>query len=1060
MPRSSTVCLLALLLAAACAAQGRPAAPHSSAKPTPRAERAAKPAADSSKEPFVIESYVTKARFEKDGASGQDLAVRVRVQNDSGAQQLRELVFPYNAANQQIEIRYVRVRKADGTLSSGDASSKDTEQVPENAYANLKVKHVSVPPLVPGDTLEYEIATKLVTPFAPGEFWFAHTFQAGAIVRDERLEISVPAGRKVIVKSAAAAPPETAQANGRTIYRWKHATFSVKSNDAPASRTNAAPPDILLTSFADWAAVARWYAPLENGRAEPSQEIRAKVAELIADKSGALAKAEALYDFVATQVRTVDVPLTRAGWQPRPAADVLAGKYGDAADKSNLLAALLRAAGLDAETALVPFTGSLDKAVPSPAQLDHAITVLALGGETIWMDSTTEVAPFRMLASPLRNKAALLITMAGASKLVDTPADPPFPSSQHVEIDGRIDSLGKLTARAHYAMRGDTELVLRLAFHRTPQPQWTQLAQTILTLDGLRGEVTAVKPGDPAATHDPFDLTIDFKQPAFLDWASKRQSGPLPLLVIGLPDPPQDAAKPVEIGSPLNVDVKLKIELPDNLSAQPPVSSAVSRDYADFRSSYAFSGHALTAERELDFKLHRLPASRADDYKDFARAVTADQNRPIVVTNTSPGEPAIPSSATADDLVETALAAMDARNDASAAPLLARAVELNPKQKQAWNNLGLADFRLGKLDEATAAFRRQIALDPADPHANEYLGLSLERLGKNDEAAAAFRRQTEIDPLDANAHIALGGILLAQRDFARATVELDKAAILSPDNAPLQLDLGRALLNSGDPAKAIAAFEKAAALSPTAPVWNDIAFNLADATVALDKAQQYADSAIRANTAAIGKIDLQHVAQSQLRKVSSLAECWDTLGWVYFQKGDFASAERYVRAAWAVDQNGEIGDHLAQVYEKRGEKDRAIKMYALALAAPGSTPDTRARLTLLLGSNSGIDDLVAQAGPQLDAARTIPAGKFVAGDGRADFFIALSPGTKSARADAVRFISGSEALRPLAEKLRLLDYGEMFPNSSPVKIIRRATLACSKSGCALTFVSAGEARAD
>ena len=1066
MNRFLTILLCALAWFSDSFAQTKPTPNHPPATAKANAATSTrKPASDYSKEPFVIESYSTTARFENDGTGEQDLVVHARVQNDAGAQQLRELVFPYNSASQQIEIRYVRVRKADSAVVNAAAdAAKDVPVLAETAYAGFKEKRIAVPPLAPGDTLEYEISTRLVTPFASGEFWFAYAFQSNAVVRDERLEISIPADRKVILKSSPAAPVETTSANRHTMYRWKHANLTVASGGSAkeqADRLKSKQPDIQLTTFASWDAVAHWYARLEQGRTEPTPEIRAKVAELIQGNSDILAQAQSLYDYVATNIRSVELPLGQAGWQPHSAAEVFANKYGDAADKNILLAAMLRAAGIDSQTALLPYTRALDRSVPSPAQFDHSITAFPRGADTIWMDSTTEVGPFRFLAAPLRNKAALLVAPDGAGKIAQTPADPPFVSAQHVDVDGRVSELGKLTAHAHYSMRGDTELVLRLAFHRTPQAQWNALAQTILSLDGLQGEVTSVKPGDPIATHDPFELDIDFKQSNFVGWSSKRQSVPLPLLAIGLPDPPADSARPVELGSPLDVAVKLKLDLPASFTAQPPVSSSISRDYADFKSNYRFTDRTLTAERSLNFKLRSLPAARTDDYKDFSRAVAADETRAMVLVNTSSADPTIPSSATADDLVEAGLAVLNTGNAASAAPLLNRAVELDPQHKLAWNNLGLADLRLGKFDQAVAAFRKQLEINPADPHANNYLGLALERQDKNDEAAAAFRRQTEIDPLDASAHAALGEILLAQHDYTRAAAELDKATILSPENPELRVSLGRAYLNTGDEAKALAAFEKAAELSPTGPVWNDIAYNLADAKVELGKAQQYAESAVRATGESIGKIDLQRVSQGQLRKVASLAACWDTLGWVYFQKGDLAAADRYIRAAWMLDQNGEMGDHLAQIYEKRGEKERAVKAYALALAAPRSNPDTRARLTLLLGSNSGIDDLVSKAAPELAAMRAIPAGKLFGEDARADFFIALSPGDKLTRADAVRFISGSEALRPMADKLRALNYGEMFPSVTPLKIIRRATLSCTgKSGeCALTLIPAEDARA-
>jgi len=1024
--------------------------------------------AEYSKEPFVIERYATTARFENDGTGEQVLEVRVHVQSDQGAQQLHELVFRYDSANQQMGVRFVRVHKADGTTVNGalDAVTEVTAPTVRDAaaYADYKEKHIAVPPLVPGDTLEYEIATRLVFPFAPGEFWYAHTFLNSAIVRDERLEISLPDTRKVILKSTASFPYETKHATGRVIYDWQHANLTVSERDSSnnqAGQPKSESPDVQLTTFANWEALAHWFAKLGQGRSEPTPEIRAKTEELIRGKTEALAKAEAIYDFVATNIRNVELPLGQDGWQPHSAAEVLSNQYGDSADEHILLATMLKAAGISSDAVLIPYTRKLDRSVPSPAQFDHVITTLALDTGPIWMDSTTEVAPFRLLASPLRNKFALLVATDGAGKIVETPSDPPFVSTQDVNIDGHVTGLGKLVARAHYEMRGDTELVLRLAFHRTPQAQWNDLGQTILSLDGIRGEVTSVKPGDPMATHNPFELEIEFTESNFLNWSSKRASTPLPLLAIGLPNPPEDSQKPIELGSPLSVAVKLKLTLPSTYTAQPPASISIARDYAEFKSSYHFAEGTVMAERSLDFKMRTLPATRADDYRDFARAVTADENRALVVINTLPGEPVIPSSVNADDLVEAGLANLNAGNADSAIPLLDRAVELDPKHKQAWNDLGLAYLRTGKLDQAAAAFQKQIEINPADEHANDYLGLAFERQNKVAEAAAAFRKQIIIDPLDAAAHAALGEILLAQHEYSQAAPELDKATILSPENAELHVSLGRAYLNTGEQPKAIAAFEKAAALSPTPPVWNDIAFDLAENRFELAKAQQYAEWAVRATSAAIGKINLQHVTPGQMREVTSLAACWDTLGWVHFQKGDLEIAERYIRAAWLLDQNGEMGDHLAQILEKRGEKDRAIEAYALALAAPHSDPETRARLTLLLGGNSPIDDLVGKAAPQLAALRTIDAGKLLEEDATADFFLAVSPGEKAARVDAVRFISGSEKMRLLADRLRSLDYGATFPDASPVTIVRRGTLSClaKEAHCVLVLSRAEDARA-
>ena len=301
--------------------------------------------------------------------------------------------------------------------------------------------------------------------------------------------------------------------------------------------------------------------------------------------------------------------------------------------------------------------------------------------------------------------------------------------------------------------------------------------------------------------------------------------------------------------------------------------------------------------------------------------------------------------------------------------------------------------------------------------------------------------------------------MLELRDYTQAVSEFEKAAVLSPQNAQLEVDLGRAYAGAGNNNAAVSAFEKAAALSRSPTILNEVAFNLAEQKLALDKAQRYAEVAIADAAGDLRSVDLVHLTDGVLAQMEDMAAYWDTLGWIYFQNGDVDRAAQYIRAAWVLSEDGEAGDHLAQIYAKYGDKERAIHACALALAAPHATPETRARLTLLLGGNAAIDDLVNRAKPELEALRTIPAGRLLEEDARADFFILLSSGETKAYVDAVKFISGSEALRPLSDRLRSLDYGAVFPDASPAKLIRRGTLSCrAKSGdCELILLPPEEA---
>jgi tetratricopeptide (TPR) repeat protein len=1035
---------------------------RNSARQDSRQERsgdADRSAAKRSREVISVERYVTSVRFENDGTGERDLSVRMRIQNAIGAQQLRALSFDYDSASEKMALGYLRVRKPDGSVVNAPASATDAPaNAPsgaKNAPANSSERefYVALPALTSGDTLEYEVVTRIITPAARGQFWFQHNFLSGARARDERLEISVPANRAVIVRSPGFAYKKVV-AGGRAIYLWNRTNApSEPDGKSPGSKTHTGegrPSDVQLTSFTGWAEVARWYASLERGRTQPDAALKAKTAALTEGATGDLAKIQALYDYVSKSVRHVGTSFGRDGYEPRAASEIFSSGYADSKDEQALLAAMLEAAGFHADAALIPYTRTLDVEAPSPAQFQHVLTVVPLANRTVWLDSSVGLAPFEMLPAPLRGKSALLIAPDGAGRIVTTPADPPFRSVQQVGIEASVSPLGMLTGRVHYSLLGDTELALRLAFQNTAHSQWNALGQTVLALDGIRGKVSSVKPDNLSDFEKPFEFDIDFTEANFFDWSAKSTSTAMPLLAIGLPNPPQKRGEPVDIGSPLTVKVKLHLKLPEKFAAQTPAGTSISRDFADFQSKYEFADGVFSAERSLNFKMHDLPGARLSDYEDFSRAVTVDQNQALAIQYTGSGQPALPASVSPEQMVAAGEAWLNGGKAQSAIPLFQRALQIDPTQKDAWNDLGLAYLRLNNYSEAVSAFRKQLEVNPADEHAGNYLGAAFEGQRDYDSAIAAFRRQAEDHPLDPVAHAALGELLVDQHQYVAAISELEKGGVLAPRNPEIQIALGRAYLNLDKIAEAANAFDHAARISPTPPVLNEIAYQLAGRKIALDKARQYAEAAVSATAENLRGIDLAQVDAEQIADATQLGDYWDTLGWVYFQQGDAKKAEPYVRAAWLLNLDGRAGDHLAQIYQKLGDKERAIHTCALALATPDALPDTRARLTLLLGGNSRLNGLVAKAKPELEKLRTIPAGKFQGReDAHADFLILLSPGEQMPHVDGVRFLGGDQSLGALAARLRSLDYGEIFPDASPVQLIRRGTLACSakSAGC-------------
>jgi tetratricopeptide (TPR) repeat protein len=406
----------------------------------------------------------------------------------------------------------------------------------------------------------------------------------------------------------------------------------------------------------------------------------------------------------------------------------------------------------------------------------------------------------------------------------------------------------------------------------------------------------------------------------------------------------------------------------------------------------------------------------------------------------------------AEDLVDSAKAAYDSGNLPVAIALLKRATEVDPKNKFAWNNLGRIYFEMRQDGQAIACYQKQIEVNPYDEFAYNNLGRVYWNERKYDDAVKAFNKQLENNPLDKFAHANLGAMYEEWHKYDLAVAELEKAASLTPDSPDLQVSLGNAYLNLGQDDKGLAAFDQAVELAATPMVWNNIAYQLSLKDSHLDRAQQYAESAVSATAAALRNVSLDRLSQKDLPLVSSLIAYWDTLGWVHFAEGDFGKAEKYVGAAWDLGHHAEVGDHLGQIYEKRGEKDRALRTYALSMNGVRPAPETRGRLASLAGGDAKADATVARYKDELQHLSAIDLGKATQ-TGNADFFILLSGGGGSpAKVDAVKFVSGDEKLKSFSEALRTADYHITFPDDTPVKVFRRGTLSCSTTTRTCMFV--------
>jgi tetratricopeptide (TPR) repeat protein len=117
-----------------------------------------------------------------------------------------------------------------------------------------------------------------------------------------------------------------------------------------------------------------------------------------------------------------------------------------------------------------------------------------------------------------------------------------------------------------------------------------------------------------------------------------------------------------------------------------------------------------------------------------------------------------------------------------AADELQRYVRDNPRDGDAWANLGNALSTLGRHDEALRAFQRAVAINPDNGLSQRNLALQYFQQNDFDHAVVHAREAVRLTPNEAAAHNLLGLALIGQQKIDEAVAEFRASLALQPDN--------------------------------------------------------------------------------------------------------------------------------------------------------------------------------------------------------------------------------------------------------------------------------------
>jgi hypothetical protein len=399
----------------------------------------------------------------------------------------------------------------------------------------------------------------------------------------------------------------------------------------------------------EWKAIGEWFTNLESDRPIPSPEITSYTRNLITGAPDFYAKLSRITDAIQKNIRYFVVMRGIGGHQANPAADIFRNRYGDCKDKTTLLIAMLRVAGINAYYVPVDDRrGFVDPDMPSMFG-DHMITAIEIppdvndprlmavvkahdGKRYLIFDPTNERTPVGNLPSYEQGSYGTLAA-GPASQVIALPVLPPDANGTTRKGSFTLAPDGTLQGLVDTMHSGPEGAELRKLLKDSDEKERRESLETSISHDVPGVVLDSFQFVQPPELDQPLEVHYKLTASQYA-----HQAGSLLLVrprVVGS-DAMQFDSKPRKVPIDLNATGRWRDSFDITLPAgyvvdETPDPVSVDLDFASYHSNITAKGDQLHYERELVVRQVELPASRADDFRKLEGAILMDEKGTAVL---------------------------------------------------------------------------------------------------------------------------------------------------------------------------------------------------------------------------------------------------------------------------------------------------------------------------------------------------------------------------------------------------------------------------------------------
>lgn len=399
-------------------------------------------------------------------------------------------------------------------------------------------------------------------------------------------------------------------------------------------------PVVVGSIYPTWKHFLDWYRGAVDGFTVPDEQIKQVARELTLGKTTREARLEALFNYVADDIRYVNYQ-SGEWWLPNRPQHLLARRQGDCDDKANLLISLLAAADIQATEVLIQtrFTGQprilFESKIAIP-MFDHGIVFLPEGTGGRFLDPTSPQSRLGTLPAMDARAAAVLVS-DGEVKALPTPRSSPDEHGVIARWTVELDANGGAAVVANEEHVGDSAFLLRSNLGQADaRAQWVEANLLARSLAGakLDGEVAfdgnlpkgAARveyraSAERLARREGREFVLTLAPPTPL----AMQFAPLAERTLPVVLPPRIA--------PSHHDATIEVTLPKGwkVVALPPDDALPADALGSARQSFAITrkGRALQVTRSLRFDASRIEPDSYPRWRAWLRDVDRMMRRSV-----------------------------------------------------------------------------------------------------------------------------------------------------------------------------------------------------------------------------------------------------------------------------------------------------------------------------------------------------------------------------------------------------------------------------------------------